>query len=55
MRRKSKKVRVGKAYIGEDAPISVQSMTNTDTTNVSATVKQIHGLEESLFLLEIES
>ena len=46
MRRKSKKVRVGKAYIGGDAPISVQSMTNTDTTNVSATVKQIHGLEE---------
>lgn len=46
MRRKSKKVGVGKAYIGGDAPISVQSMTNTDTTNVSATVKQIQGLEE---------
>ena len=45
-RRKSRKVKVGKLYIGGDAPITIQSMTTTDTTNVSATVEQIHGLEE---------
>ena len=46
MRRKSRKVKVGKVFIGGDAPIAVQSMTTTDTTDVEATVKQIHGLEE---------
>ena len=45
-RRKSRKVKVGKLYIGGDAPITVQSMTTTDTTNVKATIEQIHGLEE---------
>jgi len=45
-RRKSRKVKVGKLYIGGDAPITIQSMTTTDTTNVKATVEQIHGLEE---------
>ena len=45
-RRSSKKVKVGKLYIGGDAPIPVQSMTTTDTTDVEATVKQILGLEE---------
>ena len=45
-RRKSKKVKVGKLYIGGDAPVTVQSMTTTDTTDVKATVEQIHGLEE---------
>ena len=45
-RRKSRKVKVGKLYIGGDAPISLQSMTTTDTTDVNATVEQIHGLEE---------
>ena len=45
-RRKSRKVKVGKLYIGGDAPISIQSMTTTDTTDTKATVEQIHGLEE---------
>jgi len=45
-RRKSRKVKVGKLYIGGDAPISIQSMTTTDTTDVDATVKQIHDLED---------
>ena len=45
-RRSSRKVKVGKLYIGGDSPITVQSMTTTDTTDVDATVKQIHGLEE---------
>jgi (E)-4-hydroxy-3-methylbut-2-enyl-diphosphate synthase len=46
MRRKSKKVKVGKLFVGGDAPVSVQSMTTTNTTDVSATVKQIHELED---------
>lgn len=45
-RRKSRKVKVGKLHIGGDAPVTVQSMTTTDTTDVKATVEQIHGLEE---------
>ena len=43
-RRKTKKIKVGKLEVGGDAPISVQSMTNTLTTNVKATVKQIKQL-----------
>jgi len=46
MKRKSRKVKVGNVYVGGDAPISIQSMTTTDTTDVKATVKQIHELEE---------
>ena len=45
-RRSSRKVKVGKLYIGGDSPITVQSMTTTDTTNVEATLNQIHSLEE---------
>jgi len=46
MRRKSRKVKIGKVYVGGDAPVSIQSMTTTDTTDVEATVKQIIELEE---------
>lgn len=45
MRRKSKKIMVGKVEIGGNAPISVQSMTNTDTKDIKSTVKQIKALE----------
>ncbi len=45
-RRKSRKVKVGKLCIGGDAPIPIQSMTTTDTTDTKATIEQIHGLEE---------
>ena len=45
MRRQTRKVKVGNIYIGGDAPVSVQSMTNTDTRDVEATVKQIKQLE----------
>ena len=44
MRRKTKKIRIGNIEIGGDAPISVQSMCNTDTTDVNATVEQIKRL-----------
>jgi (E)-4-hydroxy-3-methylbut-2-enyl-diphosphate synthase len=40
-RRKSRQITVGSVAIGGDAPISIQTMTNTDTTDVKATVKQI--------------
>ncbi|GMG87397.1 flavodoxin-dependent (E)-4-hydroxy-3-methylbut-2-enyl-diphosphate synthase [Biformimicrobium ophioploci] len=45
VRRKSRKIWVGKVPVGGDAPISVQSMTNTDTCDVAATVEQIRRLE----------
>ena len=44
-RRKSRKIMVGDVAVGGDAPITVQSMTNTLTTDVKATVKQILDLE----------
>jgi (E)-4-hydroxy-3-methylbut-2-enyl-diphosphate synthase len=46
-RKKTLKIKVGKVEVGGDAPISVQSMTNTLTTNVKDTVKQIKQLEEA--------
>ena len=46
-RRKTKKIKVGKVEIGGDAPISVQSMTNTLTTDVDGTIKQINELTEA--------
>ncbi|HUO93482.1 MAG TPA: flavodoxin-dependent (E)-4-hydroxy-3-methylbut-2-enyl-diphosphate synthase [Rhizomicrobium sp.] len=46
-RRKSRKIRVGKVEVGGDAPISVQSMTNTITADANATIAQIRALEEA--------
>ena len=46
-RRITKSINVGGVKIGCDAPISVQSMTKTDTRDVKATVSQIKGLEEA--------
>ncbi len=43
-RRKSRQVRVGKVLVGGDAPITVQSMTNTLTTDAEATIRQIDAL-----------
>jgi (E)-4-hydroxy-3-methylbut-2-enyl-diphosphate synthase len=45
-RRKSRKVKVGKLFIGGNSPIPIQSMTTTDTTDVKATINQIHGLQD---------
>ncbi len=44
-RRPSRQIWVGKVPVGGDAPITVQSMTNTDTRDIAATVAQIHALE----------
>src|SRR5690554_2479408 len=46
-RRKSRQIMVGNVPVGGDAPISVQSMTNTNTCDVDATVSQIKALEEA--------
>lgn len=45
MRRKSRQIMVGNVPVGGDAPITVQSMTNTLTTDVQATIRQIRDLE----------
>ena len=40
-RRKSRQISVGKVLVGGDAPISVQTMTNTLTTDIAATIEQV--------------
>ena len=47
IRRKSRQIMVGKVPVGGDAPITVQSMTNTLTNDVKATVEQIQALEQA--------
>jgi len=46
-RRKTRKIMVGNVAVGGDAPIAVQSMTNTLTTDIDATVTQIHRLQDA--------
>ena len=46
-RRPSRKIRVGSVEVGGDAPITVQSMTNTVTSDVQGTINQIRELEEA--------
>ena len=46
-RRPSRKIRVGPVEVGGDAPITVQSMTNTVTAYAAATIDQIRRLEEA--------
>ena len=46
-RRKSRKIRVGHVEVGGDAPISVQTMTNTLTTDVKATIEQVNRCAEA--------
>ena len=45
-RKKTKKILVGSVPVGGDSIISVQSMTNTLTTDIKATINQINQLEE---------
>jgi len=46
-RKKTKEIHLGKVKIGGENPISVQSMTNTLTTNVGETIKQINEISEA--------
>ncbi len=43
-RRRSRQISVGKVLVGGDAPVSVQSMTTTQTTDINATLQQIAEL-----------
>ena len=47
IRRKTKKIAVGGVYIGQDAPIAIQSMTNTDPHHAQATANQILRLQQA--------
>ena len=47
IRRKSRQIMVGDVAVGGDAPISVQTMTNTLTTDVQGTINQIKQMEEA--------
>jgi (E)-4-hydroxy-3-methylbut-2-enyl-diphosphate synthase len=47
VRRQSRKIRVGAIEVGGDAPITVQSMTNTLTADADATIAQVRALEEA--------
>ena len=47
VRRKSRQIMVGDVAVGGDAPISVQSMTNTPTSDVDATVAQIESIQQA--------
>ncbi len=46
-RRKSRKIKVGNVFVGGDAPITVQTMTNTQTTDIDATLEQINSTVEA--------
>ena len=47
IRRKTKVIKVGKINVGGDSPISVQSMTNTITSDVKSTIKQIQEISKA--------
>lgn len=47
IRRRSRQIMVGSVAVGGDAPISVQSMTNTETCDVAATVRQVQALADA--------
>ena len=47
VRRQTRKIEIGTVPVGGGSPIAVQSMTNTDTRDVAATVAQIHALEKA--------
>ena len=44
-RKKTKKIKVGNVFVGGDSPITVQSMTNTLTTDIKATINQINDIQ----------
>ena len=48
-RKITRKVKVGSVYVGGDSPVSIQSMTNTDTRDVEATLAQIRALHVASF------
>lgn len=47
IRRKTRKIKIGNTFIGGNAPVVIQSMTNTDTHNSEATISQITELQNA--------
>ncbi|MHB1186918.1 flavodoxin-dependent (E)-4-hydroxy-3-methylbut-2-enyl-diphosphate synthase [Thiobacillus sp.] len=47
VRRPTRQVRIGHVLVGGDAPVVVQSMTNTDTVDITATVRQVQALADA--------
>ena len=47
IRRKTKYIKIGNTGIGADADVLIQSMTNTDTADADATIRQIKSLEKA--------
>ncbi len=47
VRKQTKQIRIGQVLVGGNAPVSIQSMTNTDTRDVKATVEQIARLTDA--------
>jgi (E)-4-hydroxy-3-methylbut-2-enyl-diphosphate synthase len=47
VRRKTRQIHIGSVPVGGDAPISVQSMTNTETCDVAATVAQVTAIADA--------
>lgn len=47
IRKKTKKTKIGDVYIGGDSPIAIQSMTNTDSHDLVATISQIKALQDA--------
>jgi len=47
VRRPTRQVRIGQVLVGGDAPVVVQSMTNTDTVDITSTVRQVQALAEA--------
>ena len=50
-RKITKKIKVGNVSVGGDSPISVQSMTNTLTTDIKGTINQINSLKEAFSII----
>lgn len=46
-RKKTRKIKIGNIFIGGDSPITIQSMTNTDTRDVKSTLNQINDLKKA--------
>ena len=56
LRNETKEIRIGDVLIGKDHPIAIQSMTNTKTEDVEATVAQILKLEAAgLFVVQFRT
>ena len=52
-RKKTKKIQIGNIFVGGDSPITVQTMTNTLTHDIDATLEQISLIEQACSMRDI--